>query len=525
MPELTRDEGETLFSYTLGATLPSAGSEDEKLVFRHLQEKFAAQYENAFPDSMAAKTVIIVPSLSLDQEILQKLDGAVHYEERLLCLLLLLRMPRTHVIYLTSVPIDPVIVDYYLHLLPGITGYHARQRLTLLSCYDASPRSLTEKILERPRMIHRIKKHIPVGHLAHIACFNVTGFERTLAVQLGLPIFGCDPDLYHWGTKSNSRKLFKECGLLLPDGMEDLTHEQDIAHALCSLKKKHPKLLRAVVKMNEGFSGEGNAIYTYNPSVVAEAHTVTFVQQTMPTCLKPVAAELTYQGFIQKFTEWGGIVEVFLEGELKKSPSVQCRITPLGKVEVISTHDQLLGGEGGQVFLGAHFPAPKEYAGLLGEYGSKIGQSLQRKGVIGRFAIDFISVKKDNEWEHFAIEINLRKGGTTHPYIMLNYLTDGTYHPAEGVYTMANGQERFYYSSDNLHEEMYRGLTPHDLIDISMIHKLRYDGTSQEGVVFHMIGALSQFGKLGVVCIGDSPQSAERYYQRTCEVLRKECRR
>ena len=77
-------------------------------------------------------------------------------------------------VYLSSTTIDPVIVDYYLHLLPGITGYHAKQRLTLLSCYDSSSRSLTEKILERPRLIERIKQSIPPGHAAHMACFNVT---------------------------------------------------------------------------------------------------------------------------------------------------------------------------------------------------------------------------------------------------------------------------------------------------------------------------------------------------------------
>jgi hypothetical protein len=90
---------------------------------------------------------------------------------------------------------------------------------------------------------------------------------------------------------------------------------------------------------------------------------------------------------------------------------------------------------------------------------------------------------------------------------------------------MANGQSRFYFSSDNLRDACYRGLTPHDLIDIAMVHELRYDGSTQEGVVFHLIGALSQFGKLGVVCIGDSKEKAESYFNRTVEVLGKECGR
>ncbi len=89
-----------------------------------------------------------------------RITGAHHYEERLLCLLLLLRFPRTRVIFVTSMPIAEPIVDYYLHLLPGIPGQHARKRLELLSCYDRSEAPLTAKILARPRLIRRIKESI-----------------------------------------------------------------------------------------------------------------------------------------------------------------------------------------------------------------------------------------------------------------------------------------------------------------------------------------------------------------------------
>ena len=72
---------------------------------------------------MAEKTVVIIPSLTLDAEVLSSVKGAVHYEERMLCMLLLLRMPRTRVIYVTSVPIDDIIVDYYCILSLPIIDY------------------------------------------------------------------------------------------------------------------------------------------------------------------------------------------------------------------------------------------------------------------------------------------------------------------------------------------------------------------------------------------------------------------
>ena len=59
-------------------------------------------------------------------------------------------------------------------------------------------------------------------------------------------------------------------------------------------------------------------------------------------------------------------------------------------------------------------------------------------------------------------------------------------------------------------------------MDIAVLNGLHYDGTTHEGVVFHLIGALSEFGKLGVVCVGASPERAEALRQRTVEILDRE---
>ncbi|WP_205573309.1 peptide ligase PGM1-related protein [Flavisolibacter nicotianae] len=498
--------------------------DEERAQFKKLQQNFASQFESSFPDRMAPKTVVIVPSLTLDSEILQKIDGANYYEERMLCLLMLLRMPRTHVVYVTSMPIDPAIVDYYLHLLPGITAYHAVQRLTLLSCFDASSCSLTEKILARPRLLKRIKDCIQDRFQAHLSCFNVTEAERKLSVALEIPVFGCDPDLQDLGNKSNSRKLFRTCGIPTPTGYEDLYTKEDIADALHQLKMDEPGLRKAVVKINEGFSGDGNAIFSFE-NAPNGSKLFTWLNDHLLENLHVIAKDLTPEKFMQKFGAAGGVVEVFIEGDRKHSPSVQCRINPLGKIEIISTHDQMLGGESGQVYLGASFPARQEYAPMIAEMGRKIAEELRFYGVLGRFAVDFISVHNGDEWKHYAIEINLRKGGTTHPFLMLEFLTNGIYHADKGMYYAANGQPRFYVCSDNLQSDLYKGLTPHDMIDIAMCSDLLYDGSTQEGVMFHLISALSQYGKLGVVCIGATPEHAEHYYRKIVDVLNREGRR
>ncbi len=500
---------------------PTPGSPEELERFAALQARLAPLFRTLSKDDRRPHTVVVVPSLSMDAEELAKITGVHHYEERLLFLLMLLRLPRTRLIYLTSQPVHPSIVDYYLHLLAGVPTSHARRRLTLLACHDASPRPLSAKILERPRLQRRILEAIHT-ETAHIACFNSTPLERTLATRLDLPLYANDPALDDLGTKSGCREVFKEAGVDLADGFERLHSEDEIVQALATLKDRHPELRRAVVKLNEGFSGEGNALFYFDdaPKTGLES----WIRGRLPSLRFEAAAE-TWPHFREKYREMGGIVECFVEaGEdgLKVSPSSQARVNPLGEASSISTHDQVLGGPSGQVFMGCTFPADEAYRLGVQEAGMKVARVLARRGVVGRFATDFISVKRGGQWRHYAIEVNLRKGGTTHPFLTLKFLTDGRYDPETGLFYSPTGQPKYYYASDTLQKRSYVGLTPDDLIDIAVYHGLHFHGTSQRGVVFHLVGALSEFGKLGVVCIGDNHQQARFLYHKTVQVLDSE---
>ena len=63
--------------------------------FDRLQSRLPEMYERVFPDRLHPRTVVIVPSLSLDVEVLGKIGPRpCHYEERLLCLLRLLQTCR-----------------------------------------------------------------------------------------------------------------------------------------------------------------------------------------------------------------------------------------------------------------------------------------------------------------------------------------------------------------------------------------------------------------------------------------------
>lgn len=440
----------------------------------------------------------------------------------MLCLLMLLRYPRAKLVFLSSTLIDPSIVDYYLHLLQGIPSIHARGRLRMMHCHDASARSLTEKLLERPRLLERIRREIVNRETAHLTCFTVTDLERRLAMALDIPVFGCDPELEHLGSKSGSREVFREAGVPIPPGSENLRDMDDAAEALAKLKQEHPETRRAAVKINEGFSGAGNAIFRFEGAPEGDG-LAAWVKGELRGRLDYESDAMDWNLFTQKFEQMEGIVEAFIEGDEKRSPSVQLRVEPDGTLVEASTHDQVLGGHTGQVFVGCRFPADPDYRGEIQRYARLAGEVMRQRGVLGRFAVDFVSVKTATGWDHFAIEVNLRKGGTTHPFLMLQFLTDGRYDESDGVFRTLAGEPRTYFASDNLKSHCYKGLTPTDLIDIAVRRRLHFHGATQQGVVFHLIGALSEFGKLGVVAVGDTPQRAGELYDMTVQALDAEC--
>ncbi|MCB9679283.1 MAG: carboxylate-amine ligase [Alphaproteobacteria bacterium] len=503
---------------------PAPGSPEELTAYAKLQAQVPELFHQLSKDTRIPQTVVIVPSLSMDPRELSKITGVYHYEERMLVNLMLLRQPRTRLIYVTSQQLDPTVVDYYLALLPGVPTSHARSRLVMLHCNDRSNQPLSKKILARPRLIDRIRREIRTPARAHMVCFNSTDLERSLSVRLGIPLNSVDPALNDLGTKSGCREVFRAAGVNLPFGFERVKSAHEIAECLAEIKRRDPAARRAVVKLNEGFSGEGNALFYYGDLDAGDGPEtlVAKIEDRLPT-LKFEAPQETWQGFLEKYEEMEGVVEAFVEGEKKESPSAQCRVNAVGEAQVISTHDQVLGGPSGQVFLGCTFPAHQDYRMEIQESGALVAEELARRGVIGRFGIDYVSVKQpDGTYEHHAIEVNLRKGGTTHPFLTLKFLTAGNYNMEDGLFYAPSGRPKYYFATDTLQEERYKGLRAEDLVDISVYHGLHFHGPSERGVVFHLIGALSEFGKLGVVSIGDNLQQARFLYKQTIQVLDEE---
>ncbi len=458
-----------LIGLSLGLSAAEAAAQ-----FDQLQRKLVPLWRLIESFNQEEQTIVVVPSMSVDKTATgSETQG---YEERFLFLLLLLAQPRARMTYVTSQAIHPSVIEYYLDLLSGVI------------------------------------------------CYNTTFLERNLALRLGIPLYGADPLHLSFGTKSGCRQLFARAGINHPLGFDDLNSVDDVVTALVQMHAKRPSMAQAIVKLNEGVSGEGNA--TVDLSDLSEPANAAIAERVRG--MRFEHGKVNFDEYAAKFRARGGVVEqrVGVGAKEVRSPSVQLRITPLGKVELLSTHDQMLGGPTGQTYLGCLFPADPAYAVAITHDAAKVGELLRDAGVIGRFAIDFVVTRAHDtaSWETYAIEINLRKGGTTHPFLTLQFLTGGIYDPESATFIAPNGHKKFLIASDHLESPKYKGFTPDDLFDLAVRRGLHFGQVRQTGVVFHMLSALGSAGRLGLTAVGNSPEEAQSLFDKAKRILDEEAR-
>ncbi|HET7483355.1 MAG TPA: hypothetical protein VFK89_10885, partial [Actinomycetota bacterium] len=254
-------------------------------------------------------TIVVLPSLTFPPEELRKILGIQFYEERLLCMLLLLDRTDLDIVYVTSTPIDPAVVDYYLSFLKDPES--ARERLHLVALEDPRPVALSAKVFDHRDGVDLIRRAV-VRRPAYLFPFNVTGAEERISEAAGLPLYGPDPRLAALGTKSGAREVAIDAGVPVPVGAGDLYSVEELDRAVGDILRKSPSVRRVVVKLNNGFSGQGNAI------VDVSGNDGTITERPTDFC----AEEESWPTFVAKVEREGAVVEELLDAPGTVSPSV-----------------------------------------------------------------------------------------------------------------------------------------------------------------------------------------------------------
>lgn len=489
--------------------------------FEALQSKLPAALDANVQGSTTPHVLIALPSYSVSESLLSHyLDRVASLEHRyLMALLIAGRIEACDVVYVSTRRPEPEIIDYYVSLVPTERQAGLRRRIRFFEVPDdGRPRSVAARLVDRPDLVAAIREHVG-DRLAFIEPWNVTEHEVNLAVALGVPINGTPPEARTLGFKSEGRRRFRAAGVPVPLGREDVHSVDDVVEAVRGIRAAHPDAPGVVVKHDDSGAGDGNVVIDL-ADLDREPNPDAWVAATVNALPEWYLHDLAL----------GGVVEERIAGSRFSSPSAQVDIRPTGEVRVLATHEQVLGGPSGQVYLGCRFPADGGYAPELARHAAAVGAELGRHGALGRFAVDFVAAgREDGGWDVYAIEVNLRKGGTTHPYATLRNLVPGRYDPEAGQWVAnLDGGPRFYNATDNLVDPRWLGLAPRDVIAGVRDAGLQFDGSRGTGTVLHMLSGLGIDGRIGLVAIGRTRDEAAELeagvravMDRLCQVPRR----
>lgn len=474
--------------------------------FARLQAKLGPALAANSPGSTTEHVMIALPSYSVSESLLS------HYGERipslehryLNAIVIPARIPTCEMVYISTRAPRPEVLDYYLQLVRPDRRESTKGRIRLVEVPDdGTARSVAARLADQPDLVAAIREHIG-DRPAFIEPWNVTEHEVRLALALDVPINGTDPALRPLAFKGAGRRLFRAAGVPTPLGREDVRTGEDVVDAVRWIGRQRPLLGGVVIKHDDSGAGDGNVVLDLRRMHHADD------------------PEAWLRDQVEALPDWyrsdllrGGVVEERIAGERFSSPSAQVDIRPGGEVVVLATHEQVLGGEGGQVYLGCKFPADPAYAPELAEHAARIGAALAEQGAVGRFSVDFVTAMPagQSSWEVYAIEVNLRKGGTTHPYAALRNLAPGRYDTTAGAWITTDGESRCYTSTDNLVHESWRGLEPGDVIDWVARDGLQFDPATGTGTILHMLSGLAIDGRFGVTAIARTRHEADAMYE------------
>jgi hypothetical protein len=469
--------------------------------FEELQASLGTALAANGPGSGVEHVLVVLPSYSVGDSLL------AHYAEHiaalehryLLAALVLGRIESCHLVFVTCAPPEPDVLRYYASLLLPEQRGTAWNRLRVLAVPDDTARPVAAKLLDRPDLIEQLRTSVG-GLPVFIEPWNVTDAEVEVALALGAPIYGTAPSLRRLGFKSAGRRLFRKVGVPTPLGVEGVRSVDDVLAAIEVIRSGRPGLQSVVIKHDDSGAGDGNVI-------------VDLTAPTLPD--EQLRDRLTAlpSWYLADLARGGGVVEELIVGDAFASPSAQVDIEPSGHVVVLATHEQVLGGDNGQVYKGCRFPADNAYAAQIAAHARAAAEELAACGVVGRVGVDFVAARDAaGHWTVLALEINLRKGGTTHPYCALRSLVPGRYDAPAGRWVAADGSNRAYCSTDNLMDPAWRNRPAAGVIAAVAAAGLEFDHDRGTGIVLHMLSGLSVDGRFGMTAIDRSPEQAAQLY-------------
>lgn len=483
--------------------------------------------------------VISVNSFNLDKKEVATIDNYLHYEQRALWNILRARDRAVRVLYVSSDPVPSAAIDHLLSTLPAAEAKAVRSRLEFLALGDRRRIYLTDKLLENPAWLNRLRAQGEAllgepmtSENSLLFPYNVTPEVVALAERMGVGFVGLSPVLTNLNTKSLNHEVFSLTSVPQPETVAHVTSERSIAERVLDFFERNQLLQRVFTKTNKGTSGQGIFDVSREELIALGYRESLSKPEKIRLILKALRQKRqngeTWDEVLPRTQADGAVVQEGIPHT--RGPSAQLFIHGDGRAQLLSTHQQRIVDK---AYVGSSYPAYPQDLVLqrkLESYAHQVAQVFARLGVRGRLAFDFFEVEKTlpqgGVLRDLVIgEANIREGGTTHAWETLQRLLDATHDPQTGAMRSGiTGEPVFYVMTDGFKAPWLKGMSSEQVFsllkDSPLWAQLSFRRSTGKGVLLHMTEAIGEFGSVGYVAAATTPERAQALFDQMEFLLR-----
>lgn len=529
------------------------------------------------------RVIIHLPSLGLNQEIRDSIHDFGIRQNTQMARLCDIRDPNVDVIFVSPVPLSEETLQYYSKLLGLKTAidsgnvedqgdFSERYKIIIPEAIKSFPTHrmcLSTLLKYSPQALHRIKNLIK-GREAYLMTNIPHVDDLDIANYLDVPIFAPEPEVAHlYSTKSGCKRIFASANVETPPGDHDVYTLGLLHECLAQLVTENLLVKKWLFKLDSEFDGRGIAycdvtkhLKCYQWALKEErrygdkwskkwAQEPVFIKILAEiddvlrnhACPVNTKAYPTWEKFLQSFLSQGGVIEACPPSDSITTLTVDMLIEPSGAASIVSCGDQIHADSPFSCW-GVSVPQASVEPEVLNKACFSIAESCKRRGIMGYFAVDFVTFIHPVTMEQklWALDISIQYSDSLAMFNLMTFVSNGSLcvkthtfdvpppkQEAKKRRRRLQGQEEEHPPNTNRFGVMSTRLLHTNLsvvhysvfFQMCRAHGIGYDIKEKQGTVFTLIDSFNR-EKLGMLTIGENLQGALASFARNLHVVHQE---